>query len=106
MAHRARDQRNLWANRGCINAGAHSPAPAAAPGEWSRRHARSARAKALMRAEEVFITSTAGGVMPVSRIDDTPVGTGRPGPVTDRIRERYWAWHKDERFVEPVDYGR
>lgn len=62
--------------------------------------------KALKGAEEVFITSTAGGVMPVSRIDDEPVGSGRPGPVTARIRERYWAWHKDERFAEPVNYGR
>jgi branched-chain amino acid aminotransferase len=61
---------------------------------------------ALMRADEVFVTSTAGGVMPVSRIDDTPVGAGRPGPVTDRIRAHYWAWHKDERFAEPVDYAR
>ncbi len=63
-------------------------------------------AATLTRADEVFITSTAGGVMPVSRIDGAPVGNGEPGPVTGQIKTRYWALHADERFAEPVEYGR
>ncbi len=58
----------------------------------------------LARAEEVFLTSTAGGVMPVARIDGRPVGAGRPGPVTQRIRELYWAAHEDPKYTTPVNY--
>ena len=31
----------------------------------------------LTRADEVFITSTAGGIMRVTRIDGRPIGSGR-----------------------------
>ncbi len=58
----------------------------------------------LARAAEVFLTSTAGGVMPVARIDGRPVGAGRPGPVTQRIRELYWAAHEDPKYTTPVNY--
>lgn len=36
----------------------------------------------LLRAEEVFITGTNKGVVPVVRIDDTSIGSGRPGKNT------------------------
>jgi branched-chain amino acid aminotransferase len=61
-------------------------------------------ADALRQASEIFITSTAGGVMPVTRIDGQGVGSGRPGPVTDRVRQTYWEWHRDPRCAEPVAY--
>jgi len=56
----------------------------------------------LVDAREVFVTSTAGGVMPVTTIDGRPVGAGVPGPVTREIRSRYWASHDDSRFFEAV----
>jgi branched-chain amino acid aminotransferase len=58
---------------------------------------------ALRHADEVFITSTAGGIMPVTRIDGTPVGDGRPGPVTERLTDLYWAKHDDPTWTTPVD---
>jgi branched-chain amino acid aminotransferase len=58
----------------------------------------------LRRAAEVLITSTAGGIMPVTIIDGHPVGTGTPGPRTARLRDRYWARHQDARFSTPVRY--
>ena len=54
-------------------------------------------------AEEVFITSTAGGVMPVSMIDDSPVGTGEVGQVTQRLVDLYWAKHEDPAWSVSVD---
>ncbi|MEX1298678.1 MAG: aminotransferase class IV [Desulfotignum sp.] len=36
----------------------------------------------LLTADEVFITGTNKGVVPVVKIDDTPIGNGRPGPNT------------------------
>ncbi|KXF77783.1 D-amino acid aminotransferase [Paramesorhizobium deserti] len=40
-------------------------------------------------AAEAFITSASSFVMPVTRIDDGPVGDGLPGPVTQRLRAAY-----------------
>ncbi|HTF52393.1 MAG TPA: aminotransferase class IV [Pseudonocardia sp.] len=58
----------------------------------------------LYRATEIFLTSTAGGVIPVAHLDGAPVGTGAPGPVTSKIRDRYWELHTDPRLSEAVDY--
>jgi branched-chain amino acid aminotransferase len=63
-------------------------------------------AKLLYGADEMFATSTAGGVMPITRLDDKPVGTGLVGPVTRELRESYWAAHDDPRYATPVDYDR
>jgi branched-chain amino acid aminotransferase len=62
------------------------------------------RVSALYRASELFATSTAGGIMPLTTLDGTPVGDGRPGPVTTRLREAYWAAHRDPRHTSPVPY--
>ena len=43
----------------------------------------------LRGADEVFLTSATRGVLPVTRIDDSPVGSGVPGPVTIRLMEHY-----------------
>ena len=56
-------------------------------------------------ADEIFLTSTAGGIMPVTRIDGQPIGDGRPGRITGRLTELYWARHDDPAWVTPVDYG-
>jgi D-alanine transaminase len=41
------------------------------------------------RAREAFLTSTTSWVLPVTTIDGTPVGDGRPGPVTRRLMRLY-----------------
>lgn len=61
-------------------------------------------ASALYRAQEIFLTSTAGGVMPVSTLDGKPVGEGHPGPMTTIIRDRYWELHRDPRYALAVGY--
>ena len=43
----------------------------------------------LDTADEAFITSTTRELSPVTRIDDRPVGNGRPGPVTMKLLEAY-----------------
>lgn len=58
----------------------------------------------LYDAEEIFLTSTAGGIIPVATLDGQPVGSGRPGPITNQIREGYWDWHSDPKLNEKVDY--
>ncbi len=58
----------------------------------------------LRRAAEVLVTSTAGGIMPVTLIDGQPVGTGAPGPRTAQLRDSYWASHEDPLYSTPVRY--
>ena len=58
----------------------------------------------MRAADEVFITSTAGGVIPVTTVYGSAVGAGEPGPVTLRLREAYWNLHQDPRFALPVRY--
>lgn len=58
----------------------------------------------LRHAREAFATSTAGGVMPIARVDGRDLGDGKPGPLTRRIRQRYWAMHDDPAFATPVPY--
>ena len=60
---------------------------------------------ALRAAEEVFITSTAGGILPVTRIDHQPVGDGEPGPVTTRLKNLYWQRHDEGWQGTAIDYG-
>jgi branched-chain amino acid aminotransferase len=53
---------------------------------------------ALRGADEVFLSTTSGGILPVSVIDGQPVGAGTPGPVWRDLRDRYWSkrqggWH-------------
>ena len=40
-------------------------------------------------APEAFVTSCSQTVMPVVRIDGHTLGEGRPGPLTQRLREEF-----------------
>ena len=57
-----------------------------------------------MSADEAFITSTAGGVMPVTRIDGNAVGDGRVGALTTKLNQAYWELHADPAYTRQVDY--
>ncbi|WP_224826737.1 aminotransferase class IV [Cognatishimia sp. MH4019] len=58
----------------------------------------------LKGGEEVFITSTAGGIMPVSTVDDVAFGNGKPGPITTRIKTLYWEMHKHPEWATQIEY--
>jgi len=64
---------------------------------------RALTADEVQAADEVFITSTAGGIMAATRINGAPIGDGRPGPVTRRLIDLYWAKHGDPAWTTPVD---
>ena len=63
------------------------------------------RAEDLHAADEIFTSTTAGGVMPVSRIDRTILSNDRPGPISLRIKETYWRKHDEGWLATPIDYG-
>ncbi len=43
----------------------------------------------LYYCDELFFTGTAAEVTPVREVDDRPVGTGKPGPITKRAQELF-----------------
>jgi branched-chain amino acid aminotransferase len=40
-------------------------------------------------ADECFLTGTAAEVAPIAECDGRPIGTGKPGPLTRQLRERF-----------------
>lgn len=60
----------------------------------------------LRRCDEIFLTTTAGGVMPVTILDGKPVGAGVPGAITLMLRDRYWAAHEGGEWTTAVEYNR
>jgi branched-chain amino acid aminotransferase len=55
-------------------------------------------------ADEIFATSTAGGIMAVTKIDDDIIGNGTIGPVTRQLQDAYWAIHNDSDYSVEIDY--
>jgi len=58
----------------------------------------------LRNADEVFLSSSGGGVLPIAKIDGVAL-SGSPGPFTRRIQDGYWALHDESAFRDPVSYG-
>ena len=44
----------------------------------------------LLTAQEVFVTGTAAEVTPNTKLDGKPVGTGKRGPLPERLQERFF----------------
>lgn len=59
----------------------------------------------LLDADEILSCTTAGGVMPIVRIEDRILGNGAPGPVSMALRELYWLRHADPVETTPVPYA-
>ena len=65
---------------------------------------RALPAAELRAAREVFLSTSGGGVLPVTRVDGQPVGDGAVGPVVRQLVQTYWDWHRDPRLSRPVNY--
>ena len=77
--------------------------------EMARAHhlpvqTRTVSVQELRAADEVFLSTSGGGVLPVTQVDGQPVGTGVPGPVTTRLVDTYWQWHADPAYTLSIDY--
>ena len=62
-------------------------------------------AERLRECDEIFLTTTAGGIMPVTTLDGAAVDNGLPGVITMMLRNRYWAAHEAGEWTTVVDYG-
>lgn len=63
--------------------------------------------EAARAADEVFITSTAGGIMPIFKIDQQLIGgnkKGTIGAVTQKLQDAYWQLHSDPHYTTNINY--
>jgi branched-subunit amino acid aminotransferase/4-amino-4-deoxychorismate lyase len=56
-------------------------------------------------ADEIFICTTAGGLMPITGLDGQPVADGKVGPITSKFWDAYWALHYDPKLTIDIMYG-
>lgn len=45
---------------------------------------------------ELFLTGTTTEIMPITRVDGNPVGTGMPGPVTQQLQQAFRTWVEED----------
>lgn len=57
------------------------------------------------QSDEIFMCTTAGGIMPITTLDDRQVNDGKVGPITKAIWDEYWAMHYDPAYSFEVQYG-
>lgn len=69
-----------------------------------RCEVRPVRAGEVAAADEIFTSTTAGGITPVTWYEGRPVGDGKPGQITTRIHDLYWRRHEDDASCTPVPY--
>lgn len=70
-------------------------APEVVPVEFTALHWA-----AIPRLDEAMLTSSGRGVVPITMIDEHPVGTGQVGPIISQIRQRFESW--TEAHLEPI----
>jgi len=56
----------------------------------------------IYNADELFLCSSAGGIMPFVEVDSRTIGDGRPGPITKRLSDTYWKMHVDPKHAVQV----
>ncbi len=59
----------------------------------------------LYLADEVFLTGTAAEITPIREVDDRMIGTGKPGPITQKIQKTFFSivQGKNDRYRQWLD---
>jgi branched-chain amino acid aminotransferase len=65
---------------------------------------RPVKGEELYTADEMFFASTAGGIMPVSRVDNHIMSGDKPGPISVNLKNRYWEKREAGWHATPVKY--
>ncbi len=66
---------------------------------------RPVKGEELFEADEVFLSSTAGGIMPVSRVNEHIMSDDKPGPISVQLKSRYWEKRESGWYATPVIYN-
>ena len=63
---------------------------------------KSISAEELYSAEELFATSTAGGIMPITKVSGKEIGKGSVGNLTRQLHKLYWQKHSDDSWSTSI----
>jgi branched-chain amino acid aminotransferase len=60
----------------------------------------------LYTADEAFLTGTAAELVPIRSVDDRQVGEGKPGPITQKLQQTFFATLRGEvdQYKDWLDY--
>tara|TARA_B100000579_G_scaffold259440_1_gene213710 strand:- start:381 stop:1292 length:912 start_codon:yes stop_codon:yes gene_type:complete len=56
----------------------------------------------LQTADELFASSTAGGIMPITKVSGIQIGNGSVGDTTRKLHKLYWEKHTDEKWSTSI----
>ena len=56
----------------------------------------------LQSANELFASSTAGGIMPITKVSGIQIGNGSVGDITRQLHKLYWEKHTDENWSTSI----
>ncbi|KPI43968.1 putative branched-chain-amino-acid aminotransferase [Cyphellophora attinorum] len=56
------------------------------------------------QSDEIFMCTTAGGIMPITSLDGRKIRDGKVGPITRAIWDEYWAMHWNPQYSFEVNY--
>lgn len=56
------------------------------------------------KSDEIFMCTTAGGIMPITSLDGEPINGGKIGPITSKIWDYYWKMHYDDKYSFAIEY--
>jgi branched-chain amino acid aminotransferase len=59
----------------------------------------------FLESDEVFTATTAGGIAPVSRVNDRVFSNDAPGPTTKRLEAAFLTLFDRPEHRQPVDYS-
>lgn len=59
----------------------------------------------MLEADEVFLSTSGGGVVPIVEVGDRIFGNGVPGPAATGLSELYWTWTKRPEWREEIPYA-
>lgn len=69
---------------------------------WREEKVNEARLRA---ADEIWLMSATRDIVPVTRLDGKPVGTGQPGPLWQRVDSHFSAWKDEQIAAAQTDAG-
>lgn len=65
---------------------------------------RSLAMEELLEADEVFISSSGGGAIPISKVNNRVFGNGRAGPISMQIAEQYWKRARSAQYRTNIEF--
>ena len=64
---------------------------------------KSIESEEFINSDEAFATSTAGGIIPITRINGKKINNGKIGKITSLLKNLYWEKHTDPQWSQSVD---